>query len=140
VVAQGSGVAVRADAMAIWIPTKPASEYISTVTSVDITVDRPGAAPTVRRTLTGAPAQHLAAAIDALRVDLPGIRHCPMDRGFTDKLLCHTATGHTIDVITNVGDCGDSTATADGTAQPTLSGGADRVVTDELGLPSNYGS
>src|SRR5262249_15497626 len=81
VITFGAGVAVRADAMAIWIPTKPASAYIGAVSSVDVTVVRPGAAETVRRTLTGAAAQRLADAIDALSLAPSGVFSCPMGRG-----------------------------------------------------------
>jgi hypothetical protein len=145
VVPLGSGVAIRVDAAASWLPTKSAAEYIGLVTSVDVTVYRTAlgaggtpAAPTVRRTLTGAAAQRLAAAIDALPVDTPGVRHCPSGRGFSDELLFHAA-GRTINATNTVGGCGGVSLTADGTTLPRLAGGIDSEIMAALGLPTNYG-
>jgi hypothetical protein len=137
-----SGVAVRVDAAAVWIPTKPASEHIGSVDSVDVTVDRNGAAPTVGCTLTGAPAQRLAAAVDALRPEphyglvLP----CPISLdGGTDTLVFHAA-GHSITAAVTVGGCGGVDVDVDGVAQPPLDGDVDSQVLAELGLPPTYGA
>jgi hypothetical protein len=139
VVPYQAGVAVRVDAMAVWIPTKPASEYIGSVDSVDVTVDRRGAAPTVSRTLTGAPAQRLAAAVDALRPEPHyDVRECPNDRGFLDTLVFHRA-GRTITAVATVQGCGGVAIDADAVAQPRLGGYLDAQVLAELGLPSRYG-
>src|SRR5262249_37223333 len=105
VVPAGDGVAIRVDAMAVWAPTKPAWAYLKAVDAVDATVLRPAfgpsgtppLAPTAQRTLTGAPAQHLADAIDALPVMTPGVRSCPADRGFSDHLTFHTQDGRTVE-------------------------------------------
>jgi hypothetical protein len=139
VVPLGGGVGVRVDAMAIWIPTKPASEHIGTVTSVDITVDRRASAPTVRRILTGAPAQRLADAVDALPVGTTSVRFCALDRGFSDDLVFH-AGARTIHVVNRVGGCGGVRVTVGRAAQPELSGSVDPLVTKELALPANYGN
>jgi len=53
VVRSGSGVAVRADATGVWLPTKPAAEYIGTVSTVDVTVYRPTASAGDRRRQPG---------------------------------------------------------------------------------------
>jgi hypothetical protein len=73
VVALGADVSVRADVEVRWHGTKPISEYLGTVRSVDILMLRPGAGtdhrfavPTVRRALTGAQAQTVANIIDAM--------------------------------------------------------------------------
>jgi hypothetical protein len=132
------GVGVRADAVAIWIPTKPAAEHIGAVTSVDITINRLTAAATVRKTLTGAAAQRLADAVDALQVATPGVWSCPTDRGFSDALVFH-APGRTIHALDEVGGCGGVALLVNGVVQPELSGSVDAQVTAALGLPTGYG-
>ncbi|HEY7225146.1 MAG TPA: hypothetical protein VH561_16355 [Micromonosporaceae bacterium] len=139
VVPFGAGVAVRADAMAIWIPTKPASEYLGPVISVDVTVDRASAAPPVTRTLTGTAAQRLAAALDALVPEPPyGPRPCPFDPGFVDTLVFH-APGRTITAVATVYGCAGVAMDVNGAAQPRLAGSIDQQVLAELGLPPTYG-
>jgi hypothetical protein len=138
VVAYRDGVAVRVDAMAVWIPTKLARAYIGVVDSVDITVDRRSTAPTIHRTLTGAAAQRLADAVDALQPATPGTYSCANDHGI-DVLLFHSASAAAIRVETEAGGCGFVTVTANGVVQLGLVGGLDTQVLAELGLPWNYG-
>jgi hypothetical protein len=125
-------------------------EYAGAVTSVDVTVNRGalGSAPnasnapggsTLHKVLTGAAAQRLANAFDALPVATPSVNSCPMDRGFTDDLVFHSAA-HTIDAVDEVGGCEGIGVTVDGMAQPGLSGSIDAEVTAELGLPAAYGN
>jgi hypothetical protein len=143
VVRSGSGVAVRADATGVWLPTKPAAEYIGTVSSVDVTVYRPTAtagAPTVHRTLTGVAAQRLADAIDALPLPTPQTRTCLTGRPFSDEFVFHAAS-RTIAAVNRVDGCGGVvTVTINGAGQPNLSGNIDMQVTAELGLPADYGN
>jgi hypothetical protein len=137
-----SGVAVRVDAAAVWIPTKPASEYIGSVESADVTVDRNGAAPIVGCRLTGAPAQRLAAAVDALRPEPHSglVIPCPLSQyGGTDTLVFHAA-GRTITAVATVGGCGGVDVDVDGVAQPRLGGDVDAQVLAVLGLPPTYGA
>jgi hypothetical protein len=137
VVPYPGGVAIRVDATAVWIPTKPASEYIGSVDSVDVTVDRGGAAPTVLCRLSGAPARRLAAAVDALRPEPHyGPRPCPLIRNpETDTLLFRPA-GHIITVVATGEGCGGVSVDVDGVAQPRLGGYLDAQVHTELDLPS----
>jgi hypothetical protein len=121
-------------------PVKPASEDIGSVDSVDVTVDRRGAVPTVMRTLSGDPARWLAAAVDALRPE-PDYdpSPCPMGRVYpgTDTLVFHKA-GRTVTAVVTVGGCGGVDVEVDGVAQPRLGGDVDAPVLAELGLPPTY--
>lgn len=137
IVAHGAGVAVRVDVATMWVPTKPTGAYLGQVDSVDITVQRPGSTvDTVQRTLTGAPAQRLADAIDMLQPSTSGIRHCPMMRGFVDDLVFHVGT-RSIHVVNIVDGC--QGVTIDFSPQVNLDGSIDEQVTTSLGLPTNYG-
>jgi hypothetical protein len=136
----GAGVAVRVDAMAVWIPTRPPDTFIGTVNSVDVTVVRGSAAPTVTRTLTGAGAQRLADAVDALDPETQvGPRPCPVGMyGFSDTLVFH-GPGRTVTVFATVGGCGGATLVVDSGPQELLAGLLDEAVLAELGLAANYG-
>jgi hypothetical protein len=138
VVPFGNGVAVRADAAAIWIPTKRDSEYIGAVDSVDVTVFRMANAPTVNRTLGNPAAQKLADAIDALPVATRHPGSCPNNRGYHDELTFHVGP-RTIEVVNKVGGCGGVTITVGHASQPALAGNIDREITAALGLPATYG-
>lgn len=63
-----------------------------------------------------------------------------MDRGFTDTLTFHAATGD-IRVRASVGGCGPVNIDRPQQLKPGLSGGGvvDRALTKALGLPRNYG-
>jgi hypothetical protein len=139
VVGNGDGVAVRVDVQAIWVPSKPAVELIGQVSSVAVVVNRNGQAPTVSRTLTGAPAQQLADAIDALQVDGLGTRSCPASFGFVDTLTFDADSGRAVVASVIADGCAGVGMTVDGAKQPQLAGGVDGQVLSEMGLPSNYG-
>jgi hypothetical protein len=121
VIADGADVAVRADIEVIWEPTKPASEYLGAVGSVDILILRPGggtdhidAAPTVGRTLIGPQAQTLADALDATPIDVDLLRSCPGGgTGASDVLVFHTV-GHIVRIHDSVDNCGGITVMIDG--------------------------
>jgi hypothetical protein len=132
------GVGIRIDATAVWQPTKPGSERIGTVTSVDVTVTRGTSTPTVSRTLEDPAAQRLADAVDRLSPEAPGVRSCPNDQGFTDALVFHSS-GRTVNVVNHVGGCGGVSVTVNGVEQPDLAGSVDAQVLAALGLPANYG-
>jgi hypothetical protein len=137
----GRGVAVRADAEAVWLPRRTAAEHIdaATLTSVDVTVTRPQLAPTVHRTLSGHRARVLATVVNHLPVRTPGIYHCPADLGHVDTLVFH---GHGPDVVVRADATGCTTVqvTVSGRRQPLLQGGStlDKVVVKALGLPEAY--
>jgi hypothetical protein len=146
VVAAGDGVAFRIDAMAIWTPSRPASAHIGLVDSVDITVvrldvlaDLRKRAPTVHRTLTGAPAQRLADAIDALPLYLRGGFGCQVETGSSDQLIFHTRSGATVEAVDSRSGCTGVELTIGG-AMTRLSGSVDAQVLAALGLPANYGA
>jgi hypothetical protein len=146
VAATGDGVAIRVDAMALWTLAKPALARIGPVDSVDVTVDRLNIlmdlrlrAPTVHRTLTGAPAQRLADTIDALLVNPPGQVSCEDETGASDRLIFHTRSGRVVDVVESVRACPGVRLTRDG-ASTQLTGSVDGQVMAALGLPANYGS
>lgn len=133
VVPYRSGVVVRVDSMAIAVAPKPASASVGAVTSVDVAVLRPHAAPTVRRTLSGLPAQRLADAVDALPVRPLGQYGCGMDRGFTDQLIFRSS--HRVrEVVVRLGCVGVEIG------DTTLNGTVDLQVTAALGIPADYGN
>lgn len=138
----GSGVAIRADSEAIWLPQRTADQNIPlTAGSVDVVLDRRGNAPTVRRTLGASAARSLATVVNHLPVATPGITHCAVNRGFTDTLVFHDQRG-SVTVRAAVGGCSGVTVTIGGdTRGPALHGGdaVDLAITNELGLPHNYG-
>ena len=143
IVKYAGGVAVRLSASAIWNPTRPTQEYVTGVTAVEITVLRPGRAPTVHRTITGTLANRLAQLLDAspTGVSPPGPRECgPINANdFYDNLVFHTASG-TITAIDHVlGLCSSVTLSADGAATTTVQGDLNSEVLVALGLPLRYG-
>jgi hypothetical protein len=137
------GVAIRVDAMAIWLPRRVSNQRIPlSVRSVDVVVDRHGSAATVRRTLGRRDARSLATLINRLAVLTPGPRYCPMNRGFTDTLTFHAQRGDIV-VRADVDGCATLTVQVNGVRRgPVLQGGrvVDRAVTRFLDLPANYGS
>jgi hypothetical protein len=131
-------VDVRADAQAIWLPSRGADDMITgTVTSIDVTIDRRGRLPTVDRTLSGADAQSLVTTINALRVVSPGTRHCPADMGGEDRLVVHT-TSRNINVVVAASGCGFVQV---GSGPTALYGtNVNHELVSLLGLPASYGS
>lgn len=134
--AYAGGVAVRADAMGFWTPTKQPSDLIGQVYSVDITLGTLSGAdvPMVQRTVTGEAAQRLADAIDALPLATPIIQSCP-GRSYLDRLTFHTS-GRVIQVDNR--DCGGVTIYA---SHPVaLAGNVHAEIAAALGLPLGYGT
>jgi hypothetical protein len=140
------GVAIQVDAWTVWIPTRPDWSYVAgSLTSVDVTVVRKGVqpqyagAPTVTRTLGGAPAARLAAAFDALpvqpRYGQLGGPMLPVQA--SNEAVFHTAHG---DVVATDATSSQITVTSpahQGTVY--LGGDLQGPVLRALGLPSDYG-
>jgi hypothetical protein len=138
----GGGVAIRVDAEAMWLPQRGVDQRIPlSVGSVNVVVDRYDSAPTVHRTLGAANARSLAATVNHLAMYPPVVRHCPMDRGFTDTLIFHAVRADIV-VRADVDGCSSVTVRVNGhQSGPTLQGGGafDQAVTRVLGLPREYG-
>lgn len=136
----GHGVAVRADAEAVWVPGRTPAEHIPTdVRSVAVTLRRPGRAPTVHRVVTGRGARALANVINRLPAWPPGTYNCPADFGFVDALVFEVP-GPDIAVHADITGCGIVSVAVGGRSQPALSdaGRVNDVVVKVLGLPSKY--
>jgi hypothetical protein len=142
-----AGVALRADVEVSWYSTKSAQERIGTVSSADVVVDRSNSGgdglprvSNVDKTLTGATAQALAAAVDAAKLEPAGnvLRSCPIDFGYTDRLT-FTAGARTIVVLVTVGGCEGMSETVDRVTQPPMAGTVDPLLMKDLGLPAGYG-
>lgn len=145
VVAFHGGVALRADAQAIWVPARDPGTRIVGPTSVAVTVLRartprgPGA-PTVRRTLTGHDAAVLADVVNTLPVTTPGFTSCPADfPGLTDTLGFATRSGAVAVVADLTGCAGVQVRPPHGRAHFFGAGGLDATLMRLLGLPKNYG-
>lgn len=137
---QPHGVAVRAEAQALWLPSRTTAEHIPpTVKSVDVTVRRPGVAPIVHRIVSGHRAGVLADAVNRLPVFPPGTYNCPADRGFVDSLVFHMP-GPDVVVRAHVGGCSIVSVTVGHRSQPALNGGGpvDAAVVKVLHLPKKY--
>lgn len=148
VVAFRGGVAVRADAVVLWAPTRaPADRVVLPVASVDVVVRRQNpqlhkSAPTVRRTLTGGPAAALAKLVNGLSRQVPGTTNCPavmVGEQWSDELVFHDA-GPVVHVLDELSGCGGITFTVTGRPPVYLAGSIDAAVLRDLGLPANYGS
>lgn len=144
------GVAVRADASTIWVPTRPSWSLINDVTSVDVTVIRHalnpgmGGAPTVHRRLTGAAANRLADEINALPAAAPeGPHGCVrISVEASDLAVFHTAHDDVRISHPNVGCAENATITERGhTKSPALVSGTSvtHALLHALGLPDDYG-
>jgi len=137
----GRGVAVRADAEAVWLPRRTYAEHIdaATLTSVDVTITRPEAAPTVHRTVTGHRARALATIVNQLPVLTPGTYHCPADLGYVDSFTFHEH-GPAVVVRADPAGCATVQVTVSGRRQPALEGGStlDKAAVKALGLPPRY--
>jgi hypothetical protein len=137
----GRGVAVRADAEAVWLPRRTDAEHIdaAALTSVDVTITRLGAAPTVHRTLTGHRARVLATIVNHLPVLTPGTYHCPDDLGYVDSLVFH-GRGPAVVVRADATGCATVQVTVSGRRQPALEGGSTlgKAAVKALALPAAY--
>ncbi|MGZ6917446.1 MAG: hypothetical protein ACXVG8_18970 [Oryzihumus sp.] len=132
-------MAVRADAEAVWLPRRTAAEHIGALVSLDVTVRRPGMAPTVHRTLTGHRARRLADIVNHLAVRSPGLSSCPNDPGYTDVLVFHV-DGPDVVVRADATGCATVQLTVSHRGQPSLQGGSavDAAVSKALHLPTAY--
>jgi hypothetical protein len=84
------GVAVEADAQAIWIaPRDPLLTVSGRVTSVEVAVYPGRNATPIRRSLGATDARTLARLINRLPQIPAGVRHCPRDTGSYDTLAFH---------------------------------------------------
>ena len=155
VVAYRGGVAIRADAVVLWAPRRVRADSIPvSVTAVDVLVVRQDpqlhqGAPTVRRTLTGAPARDLAEFVNRLPRAIPThYTSCPAELGgerWFDRLVFH---GHGPDatVLVNMVGCASTTLRVGNRRPIQLSqsysgavGNIDNTITTTLGLPRDYG-
>lgn len=131
------GAAVRVDAQAIWLPTKPAGAIITEPTSVVVAVERPKHR-TLHRTLGATDASALAKAINRMAPDVAGPRSCPADFGGTDVLRFTTPTGALV-ATQNVTGCPGVAITRGGKTVLDLTGSIDAKLLHLLDLPANYG-
>ena len=138
----GGGVAVRADAGAVWRPSRTAAEHVdpATLTTLDVTVTRPGVAPTLHRTVTGRRARALAAVVNGLPTQTPGSFGCLMDHGYVDTLVFHGGAGPDVVVRAEASGCLVAQVSVSGRPQPALAGGGvlDQALTRSLSLPPAY--
>ena len=125
VVPLGNGVAVRADAQAIWLPDRTAASAVPLpVDSVELRITRPGTrarAATVR----GERGEELARAVNALPAVAPGRYSCPaviVGRDSSDVLTFHTRQ-RVVVVTVDLTGCTSVTVSVHGPArQPALTG------------------
>ena len=142
------GVAVRIDAITIWVPPRPAwSDIPSTAASVDVTVVRKNpqlhqGAPTVHRTLTGHALTALVRAVNRRGMQPNyGPRSCPADLGgevWTDNLVFH-AGGVAYRAVQAMSGCGYLSIESGQHRRAFLAGSIDAAVLRALGLSANYG-
>jgi len=126
-------VGIRADAIVLWEPDKPAAERIpGGVRSVDLLAYQETPDNVVaRRTVTGAAARHLADLANALARDNRGVHGCGGDRGRRTRITFSTSQGP---AVLDGFFCGSVELTVRGQVQPPLllSKGLDAAVTADL--------
>ncbi len=137
VVQHDGGVAIRADAQAVWIPSKPAIALLPTRPgSIDVTVGGP--MPERRQlghaTLTGASAQRVTQAVNGLPVVVPGTYNCPAATGEQDTVR-FSAAGHAYVLRVAVTGCSSVTIIVDGKQAAVLQGSIDPLLRELLHLP-----
>ncbi|MGI8879757.1 MAG: hypothetical protein ACR2KJ_04445 [Jatrophihabitans sp.] len=136
VVEHDGGVAIRADAQAVWIPSKPAIALLPAhPVSIEVTVvgPLPEHQQVGHGTLTSADAARVVQSINALPVVTPGRYSCPRDTGEHDTLR-FTDAGHAYLVDVAVTGCAGVTITVDGTKAATLQGSIDPLLRGLLHL------
>jgi hypothetical protein len=141
IAAMGSGSAVRADAEVSWQPQRTAADLVpSNVSRADVTIERMPSAPNVHRVLTGSDGRALAAAANALRVDVSGPHSCPMALGgYRDTIVFGSGADERTFVVEATG-CRGVDETAPGVTSLSLVGGDfNAAILKALGLPANYG-
>ncbi len=136
-------MAIRLAAGAIWNPSRPRGEFAVGITSVDVTVVRPGTAPTVHRTLVGTAAEQIAKAFNALPTTGGswGPRECGLLRhlDFVDTLVFHTDAGTITAENKLLYFCSTLVVEVKGVNTVTLAGDLDATLLRLLGLPASYG-
>jgi hypothetical protein len=141
------GVAIQVDAWTDWVPLRPAWSYVGgSLMSVDVTVLRQGlqpqyaGAPTVTRTLGGAPAARLAAAFDKLPAQAQYTSNAGHPAPVVEAInraVFRTGHGDIVVVERPYSLITITSPTHRGTAY--LGGDFGDPVLRALGLPSNYG-
>lgn len=142
VIAVDGGVAVRAEASAVWLPARTAAEHIpASATSVDVVLTR-GAAIT-RRSLSGIAVQRIADPLNRLTVYPPGTYSCPMSRGNSDILTFHSTDAAEIVATIAVDGCQGVSVTVNGVPQAalwSLGTKLEATLLFEFGLPASFDS
>jgi hypothetical protein len=142
-----AGVIIEAKAYSYWKPYRPAWSIAGgSVTTVDVTVTRPsvpafavGGAPTVRRTLTGAPANLLVGLVNSLPAKRP-IVSLGCSTSAPDSLAIRTSQS-TLEVSTDAA-CPSRTGIGEPGRQRFVYVRDEQLnsaVLQALGLPRNYG-
>lgn len=137
VVEYAGGVAIRADAQAVWIPSKSATAVLPAhPASIGVTVGGP--MPQRKQighgTLTDVDAARVVQSINALPVVTPGRHNCPSDTGEHDTLR-FTDSGHAYLVDVAVTGCSSVTITVDSTKAAVLQGSVDPLLRELLHVP-----
>jgi hypothetical protein len=117
VVQAGPGrVALRADALATWLPTRTSDQQVGSREKQVVIVHRSpsGTGTMTRHTATvtrHADLARIVKSIAELKRSLPGARSCPMDNGEQFQLSFSKGAGTPVDatVTVEVGGCGDVT-------------------------------
>jgi hypothetical protein len=122
---------IRVDAQVVWQPARPATERVpAAATVVTITPDygtaslaHPGAAPVT--VSDPAKVARIAAAVNALRLNPPGVRSCPMETGQALRLAFRASThGPVLATVGAQADgCGIVTFSLGSKAEPALANG-----------------
>lgn len=141
IIKHGTGIAIRLTSSAEWNPSKTADEYVTGVTSADITVDRAHVAATVKRTVSGSVATRIAATLNAFPTGRTGGWECggiANDKA-TDTVVFHTSRG-TITAVNYLEHfCSTVDVTVNGAPRTMLYGDMDLQILAALKLPKNYG-
>lgn len=136
--ANGS-TALRVDAQVVWVTPRPASERIPAgARLLRISVHAPSGASTgIRstqarligrlpsRVISIVRIEKIVALLNELRVQQPGLRHCPLGFGGSVQLRFYTGASAPPLAVTNITaeGCGGVSLTLDGMAEPELEGG-----------------
>lgn len=132
----GSGAAVRADAVGIWLPPRPSDSLIRAPHAVHVVVRRPDAR-TVTRTLGATGAGKLARQLNRLRPAIPDeVRSCPADFGGSDTLVFRTPSG-TVRAEDHPSGCPGVTIYRHGERLVALDGDVNGLLMRLLGLPQH---
>jgi len=140
VVRQANGsTALRMDAEIVWVTPRPATARIPAGAHL-LTISAHKTGPTLRGITSNRPTllrrlpsrvtsiariNKVVALLNELRVDQPGIRHCPMEPGASVQLSFYTRPGASALAAADIdtAGCGGVSLTIDGIAEPELEGG-----------------